>query len=71
MKTRSRIYNNNRDTEINLDIASIPVANIKTAKETVPYDNININDPFPRKSFTIVETKEYKNLNYKKIFFVD
>ena len=36
MKARSRIYNNNRDTEINLDIASIPVVNIKTAKEIVP-----------------------------------
>lgn len=71
MKARSRIYNNNRDTEINLDIASIPVVNIKTAKEIVPQDNININDPLPRKSFTIVDTKEYKNLNYKKIFFVD
>ena len=75
MKTRSRIYKNyNKDEEINLSIpnmpiVNIPVANIKTAKETVPYDNININEPFPRKSFTIVETKEYKNLNYKKIIF--
>ena len=75
MKTRSRIYKNyNKDEEINLSIpnmpiVNIPVANIKTAKETVPYDNININEPFPRKYFTIVETKEYKNLNYKKIIF--